>query len=285
MKKTSWNIGQAALAISLFISVGGASATRAGDVQLVECRSDNGAANRQGYANSGSQGIGGGACDYCRSHGLSGCRHGGRYAYGNGAGMGDGRNGGVGNGAYVNGLFTHAAYLGRGGNAGAGNGSNGTYWCDQCRGWHGRNGHGGHGDCNNGDCDGNGCRDGRCGNGKCLGGKCYRPVEGYYADPRDSEVYSATGYNVPVTVPLPPVVKYQYQYGWGMPSSRLVQVGNTYTQYYPQQFFTQSGGRLPGGPPTVYQQTDTTQSGFYYSHTPRWTPVKRINSINYNYGY
>jgi hypothetical protein len=45
-----------------------------------------------------------------------------------------------------------------------------------------------------------------------------------YADPRDGRVYSHEGYNVPVAVPLAPVVENQYNYGWGIPSSRLTPV-------------------------------------------------------------
>lgn len=297
MIRTLWTMGQAALAISLFITVTGAAPTLAGDVKLVECRTD-----AQGIAGPGGSGAGAGACDYCRSHGLAGCRHGGGYGAGYANGYGpngcpsgrcDGQGGRFGSGAYVNGLFNHASQFGRGGHHGSGGaGGSGAYWCNNCRAWHNGSGNvlaghglGGNGDCRNGQCDGNGCHNGRCHGGHCLGGKCYRPVEGYYNDPRDSEVYSAVGYNIPVSVPLAPVVRYQYNYGWGLPSSRLIQVGNTYNQYYPQPFFTQSGGRVPAGPPTIYQPTDTTQSGFYYSHAPRWTPVKRINSINYNYGW
>lgn len=45
-----------------------------------------------------------------------------------------------------------------------------------------------------------------------------------YSDPRDSELYSAQGYGVPIAVPLAPVVRDTYNYGWGMPSSRLTPV-------------------------------------------------------------
>ncbi|MFO1021909.1 MAG: hypothetical protein U0903_14635 [Planctomycetales bacterium] len=45
-----------------------------------------------------------------------------------------------------------------------------------------------------------------------------------YSDPRDSELYSAQGYGVPIAVPLAPVVRDTYNYGWGMPASRLTPV-------------------------------------------------------------
>jgi hypothetical protein len=121
--------------------------------------------------------------------------------------------------------------------------------------------------------NGNGCSNGMCGNGKGRKKCGIVPVDPWYCDPRDVELYSAQGYNVPVAVPLPPVVKHTYHYGWGVPSSRLIKVGATYTQNQPEVAFSQSGGRLPGGQfPMVYQPTDTTQTGFYHVNTPRWMP-------------
>ncbi len=113
-------------------------------------------------------------------------------------------------------------------------------------------------------CHGRGC-------GYCR--HCYVPVEGYgiggYCDPRDTRIYSAQGYNVPVTVPLAPVCR-TYNYGWGIPSTRLTRAGS-YSAWYPDVAFTQRGGRLPGGRyPVVYQPTDTTQFGFYYQYVPTW---------------
>jgi hypothetical protein len=45
-----------------------------------------------------------------------------------------------------------------------------------------------------------------------------------YSDPRDGRVYSAEGYNVPIAMPLAPNVEHQYNYGWGIPSSRLTPI-------------------------------------------------------------
>jgi hypothetical protein len=117
-------------------------------------------------------------------------------------------------------------------------------------------------------CDGcQKCR--RCRTGMCN--RCYRAIDPYYCDPRDTEMYSAQGYGVPVAVPLAPVVKHTYHYGWGVPSSRLIRVGARYDKWYPDTPFSQSGGRLPGGThPMIYQPTDTTQAGFYHVHVPRW---------------
>ncbi|WP_437206089.1 hypothetical protein [Planctomicrobium sp. SH664] len=50
------------------------------------------------------------------------------------------------------------------------------------------------------------------------------PVDPGYFDSRDGQVYAAPGYNGPVSVPLAPVVNHTYNYGWGIPSSRLTPV-------------------------------------------------------------
>jgi hypothetical protein len=93
----------------------------------------------------------------------------------------------------------------------------------------------------------------------------------YYYDARDTRLYSAQKYNVPVTVPVAPVVR-TYNYGWGIPSARLSPIGG-YMAWYPETPYTQYGGRLPGGLfPTAYQPTDTTQAGYYYSYVPTWQP-------------
>ncbi len=43
-------------------------------------------------------------------------------------------------------------------------------------------------------------------------------------DQRDGEIYAAQGYGTHVTVPLAPNVRHAYNYGWGMPSSRITRV-------------------------------------------------------------
>jgi hypothetical protein len=95
--------------------------------------------------------------------------------------------------------------------------------------------------------------------------------QNYYYDARDTRLYSAQKYNVPVTVPVAPIVR-TYNYGWGIPSARLSPIGG-YTAWYPDVPFTQYGGRLPGGIyPVIYQPTDTTQLGYYYNYVPSWQP-------------
>ncbi|HWL09803.1 MAG TPA: hypothetical protein VNQ76_15455 [Planctomicrobium sp.] len=50
------------------------------------------------------------------------------------------------------------------------------------------------------------------------------PADPSYFDNRDGQVYAAAGYGGPVSVPLAPVVNHTYNYGWGIPSSRLTPV-------------------------------------------------------------
>lgn len=124
-------------------------------------------------------------------------------------------------------------------------------WCDRhhCP-LHGRHGHGGwgrwHDDCWDDDCDDdwddNGCgcpvccwkRFCRClyTDGPGAGGwrreihplghyDMAYPVNPYHFDKRDGRIYAAQGYGHPVGVPLAPNVEHTYNYGWGVPSSRL----------------------------------------------------------------
>lgn len=51
-------------------------------------------------------------------------------------------------------------------------------------------------------------------------------TEPHYADARDSQVYASPTTGMPMAVPLPPNVRHQYNYSWGMPSSRLTPISN-----------------------------------------------------------
>lgn len=68
------------------------------------------------------------------------------------------------------------------------------------------------------------------GNGKGAGQallghyKIVYPVNPWYFDGRDGQVYAAAQYGGPVSVPLAPVVRQQYNYGWGIPSSRITPI-------------------------------------------------------------
>jgi hypothetical protein len=54
--------------------------------------------------------------------------------------------------------------------------------------------------------------------------KVVYPVNPWYFDGRDGQAYAAEGYGGPVSVPLAPVVNQQYNYGWGIPSSRITPI-------------------------------------------------------------
>lgn len=110
-----------------------------------------------------------------------------------------------------------------------------------------------------------------------------RPHDPFYADPRDSYVASSARYGVPVSVPLAPVVRYQYNYGWGVPSSRLSPIGARYNQFHPEHWTTQAGNMGANAhmhPPVIYTPTDTTQLGYYHVYAPRWVPAPRSNYEN-----
>ncbi len=51
-------------------------------------------------------------------------------------------------------------------------------------------------------------------------------VDPYYSHPADANVYAASGYNAAMAVPLAPVVRHQYNYSWGVPSSRLTPISH-----------------------------------------------------------
>ncbi len=76
------------------------------------------------------------------------------------------------------------------------------------------------------------CPTGCCGAG-CPPIGCYSmvyPVDPSYFDSRDGQVYGTSETGGPVAVPLAPVVNHTYNYGWGVPSSRLTPVLQPITQ-------------------------------------------------------
>ncbi len=52
------------------------------------------------------------------------------------------------------------------------------------------------------------------------------PVNPEHFDGRDGQVYAAQGYAGPVAIPIAPNVNHTYNYGWGMPSSRLTPISH-----------------------------------------------------------
>ncbi len=67
---------------------------------------------------------------------------------------------------------------------------------------------------------------GCCGSGCPLIGKYHRiyAVDPNYFDSRDGNVFAAQGTGVPMAVPLAPTVHHAYNYGWGLPSSRVTPI-------------------------------------------------------------
>lgn len=118
----------------------------------------------------------------------------------------------------------------------------GVHGCDPCQGRHGRHGH----QCcnpkpkglwqkcaraNNTVCDRlfgwmipSGCG----GQGAPLAGKYHMVYaeQPSWIDPRDTQIYAAQGYGMPMTVPLAPNVNHAYNYSSGIPASRVTTIGN-----------------------------------------------------------
>ncbi len=69
------------------------------------------------------------------------------------------------------------------------------------------------------------------------------PVNPQHFDGRDGQVYAAQGYAGPVAIPIAPIVNHTYNYGWGMPSSRLTPLSHPVS---PAQAYGYSG--VPGVP-------------------------------------
>ena len=69
---------------------------------------------------------------------------------------------------------------------------------------------------------------GNCGQGSPWLGKYHMTYadQPSYIDPRDTQLYAAQGYGMPMTVPLAPNVHHAYNYSSGMPASRITHIGN-----------------------------------------------------------
>jgi len=123
----------------------------------------------------------------------------------------------------------------------------------------------------------------------CCLGNCFKklslmnhgkihPMNPGFVDDRDTTYYSAQGYGLPVVVPMAPNVRYQYNYGWGLPSSRITKVPYGFPTYHPQQLHSMAGSPQVHGehPPMVYWPTDTTQMGVYGRRVPHWSPTPNV---------
>lgn len=145
-------------------------------------------------------------------------------------------NGHCWNGHCLNGHFNNGRHCWLGPNGGWGwwNGRGHGHYCPLHKKW-----------CYDDECDE--CEDDRCHcplccwkhllYGDCPGGGGWHreippfchynmayPVNPYHFDQRDGRIYAAQGYGHPVGVPLAPNVEHAYNYGWGVPSSRLTPV-------------------------------------------------------------
>ncbi|MCA9055993.1 MAG: hypothetical protein KDA75_19305 [Planctomycetaceae bacterium] len=91
------------------------------------------------------------------------------------------------------------------------------------------------------------------------------PVDPWYGDARDAGVYGAEGYGGPMSVPLAPVIRHTFNYGWGVPSSRLTPVSHLATapaygygppgMYGPYAPYYASAGQAAQAPQTAASQT------------------------------
>ncbi|MFN8706161.1 MAG: hypothetical protein ACK50J_05725 [Planctomyces sp.] len=61
-----------------------------------------------------------------------------------------------------------------------------------------------------------------------------------YFDARDTQLYAAQGYGMPITVPLAPQVRHAYNYSAGIPASRITPISNYNPQTSPQRLPHQS---------------------------------------------
>jgi hypothetical protein len=61
-----------------------------------------------------------------------------------------------------------------------------------------------------------------------------------YIDQRDTQLYGAQGYGMPMTVPLAPNVNHAYNYSAGLPASRVTHIGNYNPQTSVQPLYHQS---------------------------------------------
>jgi hypothetical protein len=78
--------------------------------------------------------------------------------------------------------------------------------------------------------------------------------------------YYATSYGMPLAVVVPPNVRWQTNYAWGVGGTRLDRVGAQYQMIVPGPESVYYRGNFYPAPP---QPTDTTQFGVNYVRGPR----------------
>ncbi|HEX6986154.1 MAG TPA: hypothetical protein VF170_12310 [Planctomycetaceae bacterium] len=102
--------------------------------------------------------------------------------------------------------------------------------------------------------------------GGAIGGTYARvyALNPYYHDFRDGAVYAAQGYNAPIAVPLAPNVDYQWNYGWGIPPSRITPISRVVpSPYAVQPQYAVPPGYVPAGavPPAPQNGEAETEDG------------------------
>lgn len=83
---------------------------------------------------------------------------------------------------------------------------------------------------------------GYCGQGLPPVGKYHMTYadQPSYIDPRDTQLYAAQGYGMPMSVPLAPNVNHAYNYSSGLPASRITHIGSYNPRTSPQRLNCQS---------------------------------------------
>jgi hypothetical protein len=141
-------------------------------------------------------------------------------------------------------------------------------------GGYGRYGHGhcGHGHCGHGHCGHGHCGHGHCGHGHCGHGLCdalcgpgskHDAAEKRYFLRSQGKSWHSAWYDPaegrPIALVVPPTAEFQTQYGWGVPSSRVMPIYHQFRRPYPGPGAV--GGAGGGFMPTPNQPSDTVQFG------------------------
>ena len=127
-----------------------------------------------------------------------------------------------------------------------------------------------HGHCAAGQCGPAGC--GTCGHGHCGHGLCaalcgpgskHDAAEKRYFLRSQGKSWHSAWYDPaegrPIALVVPPTAEFQTQYGWGVPSSRVMPIYQQYRRPYPGAGAV--GGAGGGFMPTPNQPSDTVQFG------------------------
>jgi len=145
---------------------------------------------------------------------------------------------------------------------------------------HGRRGHCGQGHCGQGHCGQGSCGQGHCGQRcppawcgpgclDCLHGMCdghclhHDVYEKRYFLRSQGKSWHSAWYDPaegrPIALVVPPTAEFQTQYGWGVPSSRVMPIYHQFRRPYPGPGgVAGAGGRFL---PTPAQPSDTVQFG------------------------